>query len=187
MPGCAFQSAVLPLSLPSGVTGVYAMCQTVTSTSAFRADVYSSSSSYQSKTLPGGASASGIQFLDTGFPVTGVQVSRTTYNGPVIFNDSPYEPLAKDYWAYSSTMTRSDNFKTTLMFQPSGGIWIPVTQGTWNWGGSASYAYPGPWTGPTGATTTPPSMSPATGNGNFPTWTHNVTELVWTKIVPRPR
>ena len=81
------------------------------------------------------------------------------YNPPAVSGD-----VGGTNW-YTATM--SDSFTTWLMYQPTGGVWVPLQKLTWSTNITVSNAS-GPWAVSSGSTvTTPPSGS----NINTPpTW-----------------
>jgi len=86
--------------------------------------------------------------------------------------DNPATPLENAYTQY----TRTDKFIMTLMFQPSGGILVPIgTYSTWGWNGTANK------TGNNNTTweyvpggQTPGNYAEST---TFPTWSHTAGEV----------
>ncbi len=125
--------------------------------------------------LNGGASPGVI--LDLAYyagttTVGGTAASPTTQAS----NDSPSSGLDPAAGNFSTPVSnsRSDNFTMTLMFQPSGGIWVPVGTYQWSWSGGANWV---PATANwkfAGGSQSPGSYSPST---TFPTWSHTFTEL----------
>ena len=90
--------------------------------------------------------------------------------------DNPATPLENAYTQY----TRTDKFIMTLMFQPSGGILVPIGTYSWDWHGTANQT--GKNTDgtafwqllPGSGGQTPGSYAAST---TFPTWSHTAGEV----------
>ncbi len=166
-------------SLPAGVSGQFAVVQTMTTRDsetydgAFTVDTQSRQYTLKDGTLPNGPSLDGV------FPYSEIGTAPNTLKlDPVVFfNDNPASPLS-DFPNFSTPLSRSrsDSFTDTLMFNP-GGIWVPVGSITWQWSASANYVYNTTtltWV-QAGASQSPtPTYVQASGNGDFPVWSHNI-------------
>jgi len=84
------------------------------------------------------------------------------------------------YDAPGSTLTTnisqqndSENFKTYLMYQPTGGIWVTLESMTWSWSGAATKGSGNVWTLNSGSShSTNPSGSSDT---TLPVWNNNIS------------
>ena len=98
--------------------------------------------------------------------------------------DNPTSQLADAVRRFTLpvTHTRSDQFVTTLMYNPgregdNADIWVPVAKLPWSWSGFAKYdskATPKWSDSKVVAPVVPAASEPAQANGDFPTWTRNV-------------
>jgi hypothetical protein len=75
------------------------------------------------------------------------------------------------------TVSASDSFDTTLMFQPNGGQWVPLRHVTWNWTGIATNGVPG-WGLQTGTNAVNPPDADTT---THPSWVGNWTNYSYRK------
>ena len=71
--------------------------------------------------------------------------------------------------ANNRMMTRTDKFSTYLMYKPTGGVWIALSQADWNWSETATLGIDGALFGPTSPQPTPTIKVPS-GDGVFPVW-----------------
>jgi hypothetical protein len=90
-------------------------------------------------------------------------------------SDSPFSLNLIAYQAVSY----SDSFQTWLMFQPSGGGWVPLRKVAWHWSGSGTMAPDGKWTLISQDHNPDPPDSDATDD--FPEWTTNMDDRHWEK------
>jgi len=118
----------------------------------------------------------GYQANPDGSPGAAVSGSSYTWNvsGTGISGDmptAPYSPPAVSgdvggtNW-YTATM--KDSFTTWLMYQPPGGVWVPLQKLTWSTNTTVSNTS-GPWAVSSGSTVTTPSSG--TSANDPPTWT----------------
>ncbi len=108
--------------------------------------------------------------LDTSFGYHGATPVGTLIRS----NDSPGAALfPATYFTTPDSLNRVDSFTLTLIFKPSGGIWVPLGQLPWSWSGTAVYAA-GAWTLQSGTQ----SVGSYSTSTTFPSWTHNVTEVL---------
>jgi hypothetical protein len=65
----------------------------------------------------------------------------------------------------------TDNFTMWLMFQPSGGVMVPLRMVNWSWNGTGTF------NGVTGSVTSSNAVAnlDSDATGNYPAWTDNVT------------
>jgi hypothetical protein len=75
------------------------------------------------------------------------------------------------------TVSASDNFDTTLMFQPSGGKWVALRHVTWSWSGIATNGVPSWGLNAGSNTVNPPDQDTTT----HLTWTDNWTNYSYQK------
>jgi len=87
-------------------------------------------------------------------------LSGTTNFTPV---DSPNVPLSAGY----KSVSRTTNFKMTMLFQPTGGIAVPLLSVDWYWKASAATNGAGVWTITSATNSVNPSASATT---TFPQW-----------------
>jgi hypothetical protein len=154
VPGITFSQAV---SVPGGFSGATEWLQIVQSSS----DARTSSAGTQHTNVPAGC-------LDTEYP----------YSPNSKASDTPAQPLQSAYYSY----TRQDSFTMFLMFQPTGGIFVPVRLVNWSWGGTACMSpstAPGcderNWT--LANANWIPNPSDAAPSGN-PSWTCNAQDYI---------
>ncbi len=182
-PGIDGLATITKSSLTAGVSGQFAVVQTITTRDSETYDgaytVYTQSRQYTLKdgTLPDGPSLDGV------FPYSAIGTAPgTSVRDPgVTFEDSPASPLS-GFPSLSTPLSRSrsDSFTDTLMFDP-GGIWVPVGSLTWQWSASANYDTTTSTWVQAGASQRSTTYVPASGNGDFPVWSHNIEEqLTWT-------
>ncbi len=137
-----------------------------------------------SLTLPDGSTPI---MLDNTFPFgkmpnasgTGAVPLRKGVGSVLTKADSPVARLV--FRGDPVSLVRNDSFTTTLYYQPSGGIYVPVGNVTWGWGGDVLFA--GQVIDVAGSTfsrtpvTGNPTYTVATDNSYFQTWSHTTREL----------
>jgi hypothetical protein len=183
-PGIQGQATIKKSSLPAGVSGQFAVVQTITTRDsetydgAYTVDTQSRQLTLGDGTLPNGPSLDGL------FPYSDIGTAPgTSVRDPGFsFEDIPASPLNDFPWRSTPiSRSRGDSFTDTLMFNP-GGIWVPVGSLTWQWSASANYDTTTSTWVQAGASQTSTPYVPASGNGDFPVWSHNIQEqLTWTR------
>ncbi len=174
--GIDWLAFVYPSAQGVMISGQFGVVQTVnyTATRIYSSNLYGTLTSQTAGLLPDGSNPG--YTLDTYFPYGGTQAVGTDSSGSTNVlgsSDTPGSPLdGPGNLTTPDSFSRQDYFTMTLLFQPAGGIWIPVGQYTWSWGGSAKYSA-GSW-GLASGTQSRGSYSAST---TFPTWSHNVQEV----------
>jgi hypothetical protein len=143
--GISFSQTV---TVPGGFSGITEWLQFVESSATRH-----SSGGAQNRNLPGGC-------LDTTYP----------YSTSASTRDSPAQQLNSPYDSY----TRADTFTMFLMFQPTGGIFVPIRLVNWSWSGAASLSG-GTWVGANRSWTSNPGDAAPSWN---PTWTCNAANYL---------
>ena len=123
--------------------------------------------------------------LDLEFPYTNTQWTVSQSGASADAHSQPYTNVALDRNnTWTDSVAGSNSYHTWLMYQPPGGVWVPLQDITWNWGGTASlvnkvWQFPPTTSGATFSSPTSPDAN--TGAGNLtdipPSWSHRVTYL----------
>jgi hypothetical protein len=98
------------------------------------------------------------------FPLLDASVTSTTPFAGVA-TDWPYYPLG------TGTTTLNESFKDYVMYQPPGGIWVPMGYFTWKINATASKRFTGRWT-----------VSPGGGSATDPIEDHTDWPKNWTGV-----
>jgi hypothetical protein len=126
-------------------------------------------------------SSGGAFVLDSSVPYDAAVAVSAGASATWTSNDSPSTALT----ATLSAKSVADSFKIYFMYKPAGGdsIWVTLKRLDWHWAGAttrvgAPAGVGNNWTAPTGVgSDVNPSGAAST---ELPTWTANVTSLVWT-------
>jgi hypothetical protein len=113
-------------------------------------------------------------------------VHRETQNGAAPYGDTPipYEVTGAipDDSPHTLTLTSayvraeaSNSFEMWMMFEPPGGVWVPLRAVSWSWSGSAING-PGGWALESGSNTVDP---PDFETENYPIWKSNIRDHQW--------
>jgi hypothetical protein len=115
------------------------------------------------------------EVLDTG--ITTFNLTNSSGTPYIWSNDSPGEPAPLSYQGLS----RQESFSAFVMYKSSASssIWVPMTVGTWSWGGIGTNS--GSWT-LVSSNYAPLSCTTSTGTAGFPQWT-NIFNNVKTNYV----
>jgi len=185
--GIDWKSSVDPTATGIGtVSGRFAVTQTMTYMSSRTYNnritgVYSQSDGL----IPGGASPGvildslhypGPRFSGGGITaVGGTPAAPSTYTS----NDSPGTGLdtTSGYNTTPMSLSRSDSFTMTLMFQPAGGIWVPVGKFLWSWNGSANWRGTGGYTGVWFFAAGTQASGAYAPTSTFPEWTYAFNQV----------
>jgi hypothetical protein len=133
-------------SITKNVAGQFMITQTMASLKEGR--YISSGTTYTDtfyRVMPGGTDP-GVMLDSFIYPGTlgTVGIDQLTHNPRTTnSNDSPGSRLkapTETSPKYNVDIMRSDSFTQTLMYQPPGGIWIPVGSLPWSWAGVARWA-----------------------------------------------
>ncbi len=189
-------------ALPTPFTGSFGLTQLV-STVAVRMYKGNTTGSYYTEQSPLNPDLSSLgQMLDGGWIYYG-WVRRDASGSPVLnlqgtvivdptisvgmsgrMVDNPSEGLSANYYFDITPIlwTRQDDFSSTIMFQPSTTDSIPVPVGHVNWGSEANAIYDNS-TGNCNLANGSgdqyyDAYVAASGNGDFPVWSHNATDAV---------
>jgi hypothetical protein len=93
-------------------------------------------------------------------------------------NDTPYVLLGGGSW---TNYTYNASYTMTLMYEPTGGIWVPLGTLTWTITMSAAWTSSSGWT----ATTSPTSAGGYSATTAYPTWDNLLTYVnTWVQTSP---
>jgi hypothetical protein len=188
VPGIRWTSTVsLPDGLPPGFTSKTGMVQVMTSSLVERSRTsYLGTTSrwdvYAYRNAKGNVVFPSPLLDDTPDGSNSVFYQGSGLNGGAKANDSPSLALLSGYNYVDMT-----NFRDTLMFQPSGGIWVPL--GNWGWGFNAAATYVFTYGGAGGyfsvSNVTPPFITPFAVSTAWPTWADIASKYgTWVQVMP---